>query len=201
MPYLGLLDLTGIQKFLFRNPELKQIADASEHIERLTAKGGLYRVTATNCQVDVVMAAGGNAAFRADNKEAIQAAMRAISRTLLEEGMGLEVIGCIIEVERDQLSTHYREALRELERRKLTQARNTDFVFPGLEAGKPLPTQTKQDAQELPALDNPKAKRPGRAFAGRFDLDDLRFKSHQCCKLLLSCIIWSAACTAFEFTS
>jgi hypothetical protein len=147
--YLGMLDLTGIQKFLFRNPELKWIAEASDRIEQLTVAGGPYRVEAANRGVEVIMAAGGNAAFLADTKEAIQATLRAISRILLEEGMGLEVIGCIIEVERDQVAKRYRSALRELERRKLTQARNADFVFSGLEAGKPLPRE-KQNAEQAP---------------------------------------------------
>lgn len=46
MKYVGFVDLSGIQEFVFRESELKKIAAASQHIESFSAADGLFRTAA-----------------------------------------------------------------------------------------------------------------------------------------------------------
>jgi len=134
MPYLGIADASGIQNYIFRNAELRAIADASQTIEKMClSPNGLYYRCAAAHKTEVMIAAGGNASFRAIHLEDLKATFRAISRELLEGGTGLEIIPAIVEYQEGKLAEIYQQAVRQLERRKLTQPRNTDFQFPGLE--------------------------------------------------------------------
>lgn len=144
MPVLGLADVSGIQRFLFRQPELQNIALASRRIESFGNTNGLFHSLKTRC----IMAAGGNAAFIASTRAELQTAFRRLSRTLLEQGEGLEVIVCIEDYENDSLPQAYQRALGSLDKEKLRQPRNSNFQFSGLTAGLPHPPPT---AQPLPA--------------------------------------------------
>lgn len=130
MPFLGLADASGIQRFLLHSPELRKIAAASRQIEHMCLPGGLYFNTPAECLV----AAGGNAILRADTQETLFFAFQQISRTLLESGDDLQVVGCIEEYTDGKLPQAYRSALRRLDQRKLSQPRGTEFVFSGLTA-------------------------------------------------------------------
>ena len=131
----------------FRSSELRAIAKASKTIEDMCLTGGLYE----RCEAGttkLILAAGGNATFRSDNLDDLKATFRAISRELLASGSGLEIIPAIFAYDEGKLASAYPHAMRSLERRKLTQPRNTDFLFPGLE--KPLadPEQQREVRQE-----------------------------------------------------
>lgn len=133
MPFLGLVDIAGIQRFLFRAPELRMIAASSEHIEEMTQPGQLFARAAEDAKATMLFAAGGNAAFIAESAEQLKAVFRAISCSLLTEGNGLEVVVSLVEYERDHLARDYEKAVWELERRKLTQPRSLEFRLSGLE--------------------------------------------------------------------
>lgn len=135
MPFLGLADAAGIQRFLLRSPELKNIAAASKQIEDMCLPSGLYYDTPAECLV----AAGGNAVLRADTREALFAAFQQISRTLLESGDDLQIVGCIEEYAGGDLPRAYHRALRHLDQRKLSQPRSTMFKFSGLTTPQPHP--------------------------------------------------------------
>lgn len=138
MPYLGLLDVSGIQRFLFRSSELAQIAAASEQIEAYTndspeeaAQKGLFVRPRTG--IDVMFAAGGNVALLSDDRKTLQKSFGEISRELLESGNGLEIVGAITEYEVGELTKTYSDAVWNLQKRKWMQPRNIEFLFSGLE--------------------------------------------------------------------
>ena len=154
MPWLGLLDVSGIQKFIFREPKLALIADASLQLEKMGEDGGLFRKTAKASGATCLIAAGGNAAYRADSREQIVATFRAISRQLLEDGDGLQIVVSIEEYPADQLAQTYPKAMRKLECAKLMQQRGTEFIHTGLDAplppGKVLkPAQTRKRVNDF----------------------------------------------------
>ncbi|MEW6754539.1 MAG: hypothetical protein AB1505_26685 [Candidatus Latescibacterota bacterium] len=132
MPYIGLLDVSGIQDYLFRSPRLRHIAAASERIERLSGPEGLFAAAATG-SVRLHVGAGGIAVYTASCEGDLQSTFRAVSRELLEKGHGLEVVGAICAYQDGALGRTYRwQAVPALERNKLTQPRSTRFVFSGL---------------------------------------------------------------------
>jgi hypothetical protein len=147
MPFIGLADASGIQRFLLRSPELKKIATASQRLEGMCLPGGLYYDTPAECLV----AAGGNAVLRADTHDCIFAAFQQISRTLLENGDDLQVIGCIEEYTDGDLPRAYYRALRRLDQRKLSQPRSTEFIFSGLTPPLPDPTSYKSSNSHVPS--------------------------------------------------
>jgi hypothetical protein len=146
MPYLGLLDVAGIQEYLFRSPELRNIADASERIEQIGEIDGLFWKEADRQGASLIIAAGGVAAMRAEDRDTLRRVFRSVSTCLLAEGKGLEVVGAIHSYEEGQLATSYKEALAALERKKFRQPRSTNFIFAGL--GKPIPVD-QEIAKEL----------------------------------------------------
>jgi CRISPR/Cas system-associated protein Cas10 (large subunit of type III CRISPR-Cas system) len=146
--YIGLLDLSGIQDHLFRKPELQAIAKASQSIEDLGKVDGLFVRKAKEAGAEPIVHAGGNAVLIADSEEKLKAAFRAISRELLESGEGLGIVGAIHPYEEGQLAHEFRKAGRILERRKFTQARNTDFVFSGMK--QPESVNAKKENKMFP---------------------------------------------------
>lgn len=136
--YLGLLDASGIQDFVFRNPALKEIASASRIVEALSIRpDGLYCQAAGRAGANIILAAGGNAAFWAESEASLQTVFKIVSRELLQMGEGLQIVGAITPYRAGKLGASYSIALRELERRKFTQPRSADFTFAGLESPRP----------------------------------------------------------------
>jgi hypothetical protein len=137
MPFIGLLDVSGIQRFLFRTPELQQIAAASAQIESYAddsheeaAKTGLF--VRHRDGIEVLFAAGGNVALLSKDCNALRKAFGEISRELLESGNGLEIVGAITEYEVGELAKTYQKAVWNLQKRKWTQPRSIEFQFSGL---------------------------------------------------------------------
>gem|GEM_PF-2196212 len=130
--HVGLLDVSGIQSFVFRSGKLKDVAAASAQIEALSdCKHGLIAVEARLAGAEVVAVAAGNATLTAGSADTLRAAFGAISRTLLESGEGLQIVCALCEYAPGGLARACLAAQRDLERRKLTQPRSTDFQFPG----------------------------------------------------------------------
>ncbi len=144
--YIGLLDLSGIQNHLFREPKLQAIAGASKSIEEMGKADGLFVRKAREAGAEPIVHAGGNAVLSADSEDKLKNAFRAISRELLDSGDGLSIVGTIHPYQEGQLAESYRQAGRSLERRKFTQARNTDFIFAGMK--KPEPTNKKNEKND-----------------------------------------------------
>ncbi len=139
MPSVGLLDVSGIQSFVFRSNKLKQIAEASNLIEKISERnGGLIAQEAGNAGAEVVAVAAGNATLTAENGGILRNAFRAISRALLERGEGLQIVCAICDYAPGGLARACQIAQGQLEQRKLTQPRSTDFVFSGCDRPKPL---------------------------------------------------------------
>jgi hypothetical protein len=118
--YIGLLDLSGIQEFVFRSHRLREIAEASERIESLAnSDNGLFARAAEDTGVELLMAAGGNAAFLSADPEKISAVFERVSRMLLKQGEGLQVVCHRHKRESDvPLPVAYRAAQKELDRKK-----------------------------------------------------------------------------------
>lgn len=131
MPFLGLLDVAGIQEYILANSRLQAIAAASEQIEALNQPDGLFQSARTG-SARLCLAAGGNAVYTAPAREDLQAVFRTVSGKLLRDHPGLEVRGVIYEYPEGALAKEYRRALRELDKAKLTQPRPIPFEFPGL---------------------------------------------------------------------
>lgn len=133
MIYLGLLDVSGVQEYLFRDPELKQIAEKSNKIENFGRDNGLFVRTAGDHGVKVVVSAGGNASYLSDDRDKLACLFRRISHKLLMEGDGLQIVVTILQCDNNQsFATNYRKALRQLEREKLTQPRSAECAYSGL---------------------------------------------------------------------
>ncbi|BDI31522.1 hypothetical protein CCAX7_35730 [Capsulimonas corticalis] len=129
--YLGLIDLAGIQSFIFRQPDLKTIARSSEYIESLTSPEGILRDTQSD--VTCMFAAGGNAAYLAEHPDLLKKAFQRISRNLLIYGQGIEAVAVICPYEAGALGNIYSSAWRDLDRHKLAAPRSTGLIaFPGL---------------------------------------------------------------------
>jgi hypothetical protein len=131
MPFLGLIDLSGIQDYIYRSKQLRDIADASRRIEKFTAPGGLFAM-AQAPGVKLIYSAGGNAAYRAADRTALRDTIRTISRSLLENHRGLEAVAVLSEYEEGSLADGYRTAALALDAAKQTQARSTEVCFSGL---------------------------------------------------------------------
>ena len=137
--HVGLLGVSGIQSFVFRSGKLKDVAAASAQIEALSDRAiGLIAEEARRAGAEVVAVAAGNATVTADSADALRVAFRAISRILLERGEGLQIVCALREYGSGGLARACQAAQRDLERRKLTQPRSTDFQFPG--CGRPRPS-------------------------------------------------------------
>ncbi|NLH98667.1 MAG: hypothetical protein GX446_04140 [Chthonomonadales bacterium] len=150
MDYVGLLDVSGIQAFIGGSHELTEIARRSRYIASLTATNGLYEQVAGLTGTEPIVLAGGNAALRARGSAGpLLEAFRKVSRRLIEDGTGLEVVGAIHEYERGTLARSYRDALVELERRKFTQPRGTAFALSGMEPPRPMSEAVADEPERL----------------------------------------------------
>lgn len=139
MSFIGLLDLAGIQRFLFRNERLRDIGAASALIEALSEREtGLFAREARSAGAEMLVAAGGNAALLADDAETLKHAFRRISRALLLRGDGLQIVCAVQPYDDGALAEGYHHAIRQLERRKFSVPRDTTFTFSGLEPFQPL---------------------------------------------------------------
>ena len=134
MPFICLIDTSGIQDYIYQRNELRYIAAASRYLGALTEPGGLFQRVASRYPVAVIFAAGGNIALRAETEQPLKAICREISQMLLEEGSGLELVATIRPYEENKLAAGYLKALAVLDQRKLTQPKNVTFTFPGLES-------------------------------------------------------------------
>lgn len=149
--YLGLLDLSGIQSYILREPLLKQIAARSEYIEAKLETA--YKEAADDNRVQILVIAGGNASFLSDGKAALQAVFAQITRDLLENTDGLFAVTYIQEYAQGGLPNAVKIGLRHIENRKFTQERDTRFAFPSLvPAGGKIP-KAKTDTDEPLNLD------------------------------------------------
>ncbi|WP_395095189.1 Cas10/Cmr2 second palm domain-containing protein [Armatimonas sp.] len=132
MPFVCLIDTSGIQDYIYRRNELRYIAEASAYLANITEKNGLFRNAAERHGATVIFGAGGNIALRADSEAPLKAVCNEISRELIEAGNNLEIVATIAPYEKNRLTEGYLKALAHLEQRKLTQARSLPFSFPGL---------------------------------------------------------------------
>jgi len=133
MPVLTLIDLSGIQNYIFRSPKLKDIAAASHRIEQFSEPGDLYYKGVEESGSRFIVAAGGNCSFTSNTREAAKEAVRSITRGLLDGGHGLQAVVAIVDYEDGGLARAYKRAIQELQRSKLVEPRNVVEGFPGLE--------------------------------------------------------------------
>jgi hypothetical protein len=131
MPFLGLIDLSGIQDYIYRHKDLKDIAAASRTIEKFSAANGLFARSCTP-GTELIFMAGGNAAFRANERDAIRETMRTISRELLVSHRGLQPIAVVHPYEAGTLAADYSKASVKLDVAKQTQRRSVESDFSGL---------------------------------------------------------------------
>ena len=71
LPYLGLVDVSGVQAFVRRSAELRTIAAASRVIEEKLPQR-VRRAAGAARDVTVLITAGGNAALTADSKDELK---------------------------------------------------------------------------------------------------------------------------------
>jgi hypothetical protein len=80
----------------------------------------------------MVVSAGGNCAFIADDRANVKTAVRAITRKLLEEDERLQAVVSLTDYNRGALATAYCKAVADLQINKLVQPRQVSASFPGL---------------------------------------------------------------------
>ncbi|MGO8670457.1 MAG: Cas10/Cmr2 second palm domain-containing protein [Capsulimonadaceae bacterium] len=160
MRTLGFVDIAGIQEYILRSPELKDIRKASNTIENLGRKPkgsdppGLFHRCAARHGATVIVAAGGNCSFMAESGDSAKAVIRSISRGLLEISRDLNSTALIRPIDSGSFAAAYRDALVDLDAAKLTQPRNCGFTMSGLAdpapvgVVDPMPPNRKDDCPE-----------------------------------------------------
>jgi hypothetical protein len=164
MSYLGLIDLSGIQDYIFRSSKLSDIVEASRYIEqKLCGKTGVFRIEAEELGIRTVVVAAGNAAYVSDSKDNLKALFRRISRRLLIDGNGLEIVAHIHEYPAGALAREYQKAVDALEKNKLTAARSVPYTPPGTHVVPTEPddanTANRRDRYDDSGLERPRELR------------------------------------------
>ena len=147
--HAGVVDTSGIQAYLSRNAELKEIARASNEVANLE---GIFRNIAENSEVRTLHAYAGNMVVIGDSPKAICEVFRKITRRLLEYGQGLEAVCALGEGNSSGLAVV--DAWRNLAVRKRTAPRSAVFTPPGCQRPEPLnpawfPLGGKTESDEL----------------------------------------------------
>lgn len=145
MPYCAYVDVSGIQDFVFQSSRLAANADASAYLDRLAVKDkGLFWTAGDQY---CIMAAAGNAAYRADSADELRGVIRTISLQLLKDKTGLQIVAALVPYKEGALAEGCQQALLELERQKLIQPRSVKAGLPGLH---PAPYGVKMTEEDGP---------------------------------------------------
>lgn len=90
-PVLTMLDVMGIQDFIFSTNKLKDAIGGSRIVELATSKEESGWLESWEKEKNVIVAAGGNARLEFDSMESAKAFATTYSRKILDDAPGLEV--------------------------------------------------------------------------------------------------------------